>query len=95
MGRQFGAALGLIAFGVSIIRGILYGVSAEATLLQACVSLFGYSLLGFGIGLASQWMVREFVEKAFYDKLAAMDQEKQTMSSERTATDSSKNPLGV
>ena len=56
MVRLCGAALGLFAFGVTILLGLTAGNPAEVTLLRAVWAMVVFCVIGLGVGWVA-WRV--------------------------------------
>ena len=61
MAQVYGGTLGLIAFVAVVMRGLVGGSLASATLLAACLSLALFFLLGCVIGWMSERALHESV----------------------------------
>jgi hypothetical protein len=70
MGRTYAGSLGLLACGITLIRGLVQGASSEATILTACGGLFLFALVGYVAGELAELFVRESVRTQFQAALA-------------------------
>ena len=50
MGRTYGGVLGLLAFLVTIARGLIHHGSLSSTITQALVAMFIFAGIGFVLG---------------------------------------------
>jgi hypothetical protein len=73
MGRTYAGSLGLLAFALMAVRGILQAAGAEQTLLAASAALFVFAALGYVLGNLAEHLVRESVRHQFQAAMAAWD----------------------
>lgn len=69
--RLSGACLGLLAFGVAILRGLWVGNPVEETLSRALWASVLFCGLGLVIGMAADQVVNEHVKKRREEMLPA------------------------
>ena len=62
MATRFAGILALVAFITACIRGLLAGADFEATLRQACVSLWVYGGIGILLGALAQRAIEESIQ---------------------------------
>jgi hypothetical protein len=74
MGRAYAGRLGLVAFALMAIRGVLAAASAQQTLLAASAALFAFAALGYVLGNLAEHLVRESVRNQFQAAMAAWEQ---------------------
>jgi hypothetical protein len=67
MGRRYAAVLGLLAFSVTIARGIAANGTCESVLGQAIAALFVFMLLG---GIAG-WLAERAIDDDIRSRLSA------------------------
>lgn len=61
--RLTGAGLGLLAFTITIVAGLLTQNPVNVVLSRSILALFMFCLLGFVLGAAAQAVVAEYEEK--------------------------------
>ena len=76
MGRTYAGVLGLLAFGLILVRGLLLGAGPEATLASACGGLFGFAVVGLFAGVLADRFLSEAVKTRFEAALKSMDDDK-------------------
>ena len=74
MGRAYAGNLGLVAFSLMVLRGVVQGAGNEQTLLTASAALFVFAALGYVIGSLAEHLVSESVRKQFQAAMAAWNQ---------------------
>lgn len=74
MGRAYAGNLGLVAFTLMVLRGLVQGSGHEPTLLAASAALFVFAAIGFAIGSVAEHLVNESVRTQFQAAMAAWDQ---------------------
>ncbi|MDA7951736.1 MAG: hypothetical protein MPJ24_09645 [Pirellulaceae bacterium] len=72
MGKHYAGILGIIAFLLALLRGILAGSRVETTLVVACACMFIFSLIGLIVGNIAYSTVNGSMEKVFEKELAAL-----------------------
>jgi hypothetical protein len=77
MGRAYAGSLGLLACGIILIRGLVHGAGAEATILAASGGLFLFALVGYVAGQLADMLVRESVTSQFQTAMAAWEEQQQ------------------
>ena len=65
MGRTFAGILGLTAFSVTLIRGVLAGSSADEVTLTATLLLFAFAAMGWIVGAIAETTVIDSVRSRF------------------------------
>jgi len=60
MPRIAGAALGLLAFTIVLIGGLVAGNPTTVTLSRGVAALFLFFLIGLVLGTAAQWVIAEY-----------------------------------
>ncbi len=86
MGRTYAGVLGLLAFGLILARGLLFGSDAEACLAAACGGLFGFAAVGLVAGTLADRFTSEAVKVKFEAALKSMDADKTTTRKQAPAT---------
>ena len=76
MGRTYAGILGLLAFGLILVRGLLLGTDAEACLATACGGLFGFAAVGLVAGTLADRFMSEAVKARFEDALKSLEADK-------------------
>ena len=61
--RFAGAGLGLFAFAVTVVAGLLVRNPVSVTLSRSILALFMFCLIGFILGTAAQLVVAEHAKK--------------------------------
>jgi len=61
MARRFAGILGLIAFAIVVVRGLLHAAPPQATLQTACLCLFVFAAVGALLGRVAETTVEESV----------------------------------
>ena len=61
--RYVGAGLGLLAFTVTVVAGLLVRNPVTVTLSRSILALFTFCLIGFVLGTAAQMVVAEREKK--------------------------------
>ena len=61
MGRSYAGILGPVAMTVVILRGVVRGAAADATLWSAVLALAGLALVGWVVGLIAESTIEESV----------------------------------
>jgi hypothetical protein len=74
MGRTYAGSLGLLAYGITLTRGLVHGASSEVTILAACGGLFLFALVGYVAGQLAELFVRESVRTQFQAAVAQWEQ---------------------
>jgi hypothetical protein len=74
MGRSYAGALGLLAFALVAVRGVLAGGGAEETLLAASAAMFAFAAVGYIVGNIAEHLVNESVRTQFQAAMAAWDE---------------------
>jgi hypothetical protein len=69
--------MGLLACGIILIRGLVHGAGAEATILAASGGLFLFALVGYVAGQLADMLVRESVTSQFQTAMAAWEEQQQ------------------
>jgi len=59
MVRLSGAALGLLAFGITILLGLLAGNPVDVTLMRAVRATFAFCLIGMAVGWVASRVLDE------------------------------------
>jgi hypothetical protein len=77
MGRAYAGSLGLLACVIILIRGLVHGAGAEATILAASGGLFLFALVGYVAGQLADMLVRESVTSQFQTAMAAWEEQQQ------------------
>ena len=65
MARSYAACLGLIAFVICIIRGLIISNSPDGTLSHALVMLLVFAPVGYFLGWIADGLIRQSVEANF------------------------------
>ena len=73
MAREYAKILGLAAFAIIVTRGAASGDAVEATLQAACLSLFGFALLGYVAGRIGARAAEEAAQNVFEKTLQKTD----------------------
>jgi hypothetical protein len=74
MGRRYAGILGLLAFAMVLVHGVLNGGGAEATLLRACGSMAVMAVVGATIGGLAGWIVADSVRAQLIRQLSQSQQ---------------------
>jgi hypothetical protein len=74
MGRAYAGHLGLVAFGLMVLRGVVQGGGHEQTLLAASAALFVFAALGYVIGSVAEHLVNESVRTQFQAAMATWEE---------------------
>ena len=74
MGRSYAGILGTLAGTLVLCRGAISGSGLEATILFACVALFGFAVIGFVAGTLAESFTAEGVRQKFRLALEAQQQ---------------------
>lgn len=77
MAHSYAVCLGLIAFVICIIRGLLTSESPDAVLVRAVTMMLAFAPLGFILGWITEALVRQSVE-ANFRRAVENAEEKQT-----------------
>ena len=77
MGRAYAGILGLLAFALSIARGMATQSGVEGTLLAASAALFIFAAIGYFTGQTADYLVSESVRTQFQAAMAAWDEKQQ------------------
>jgi hypothetical protein len=77
MGRAYAGSLGLLACVIILIRGLVHGAGAEATILAASGGLFLFAFVGYVAGQLADMLVRESVASQFQTAMAAWEEQQQ------------------
>ncbi len=75
MVRVCGACLALLAFAVTLLRGLSVGNSLESTLIRAWWSLVIFLAIGLGTGWVAQTAIDEHYRQKAEDKTPSADSE--------------------
>jgi hypothetical protein len=67
MGRRYAAALGLLAFASTLVRGAIAGGAWDSTLSNAILCLCIFSLVGGAAG----WIAEGIIEEAIRSRLTS------------------------
>lgn len=65
MAHSYAVCLGLIAFVICIIRGIVLRESTDAVLIRSVCMMLAFAPLGFVLGWITEALVRQSVEANF------------------------------
>ncbi len=76
MGRSYAGALGLVAFALVAVRGVLLGGGAEETLLMACGAMFAFAAIGYIVGNLAEHLVSESVRTQFQAAMSDWNENK-------------------
>jgi hypothetical protein len=74
MGRAYAGILGLLAFALSIARGVATGSGVEGTFLAASGALFVFAAIGYIAGQTADYLVNDSVRTQFQAAMAAWDE---------------------
>ncbi len=69
MARAFGICLGCLALVISIVRGILMQESPVNTLIHALWMMLAFTVMGFVLGMVTEFLIRQTVEANFRQAL--------------------------
>ena len=72
MGRNYAGVLGLLAFFTTVARGVTHGAGAESTLMNACLALVVFAVVGFVIGSLAAWNVEQSIRAQLADEVARL-----------------------
>jgi hypothetical protein len=67
--------LGLVAFAIAMLRGLIGSAGINATLGQASLMLFAFALIGFLVGAMAERIVEESVRGSMAAQAAAQQAE--------------------
>ena len=67
MARRVMATMGLLAFSITILGGVVSGSSVEFILSRALWAMLGFCLLGLAVGWAAERVVREYRAKQYVE----------------------------
>jgi len=59
MGGIYGGILSLIAFGSTLVRGLIHGGGAETILQVAIIGLIFFGGIGYLLGRIAEWTVED------------------------------------
>ena len=65
MGSKYARLLGPLAFGVTILRGVIHGWSVESYMPVACISLFAFAAIGYMAGIIAESTIERSVSERF------------------------------
>jgi membrane protein YqaA with SNARE-associated domain len=69
IGRYTAAILGLLAFSVSAVVGVVIQNPAEVTLSRAIWALFVFCLIGLVVGGAAQYVINDYAKRRLAESL--------------------------
>jgi hypothetical protein len=69
--RIYAGVLGLLAFLISLLRGMLHGYGTDSVLATACGSTLLLAVVGLAIGRFAQWIVEDSVNSRLAAEVAA------------------------
>lgn len=75
MVRLCGAALGLFAFAITILQGLLVNNPVETTLVRAVKAMFGFCVLGLCLGWVSHRVLDEHALRRSNELFKVIDEE--------------------
>ena len=61
MGKSYAGILGVIAFNVAVLHGMLHGGTAASIMLNAWIALLAFSAAGYVIGWIAEQIVNESI----------------------------------
>jgi hypothetical protein len=73
MGRTYAGILGPLTFLTVVIRGVIEGRGAEATLLSASLLMFAFAGLGYVLGRVAALIVDDSVQAEFRAELESLE----------------------
>ncbi len=88
MGRNYAGILGLLAFALACLRGVLWAQDAQSTLLTATVGLFVCGAVGFVVGAIAERTVDEAVRGQLLTALETEDRRGEGSTTPRRTTTS-------
>lgn len=71
MGRSYAGILGTLAWGATLVRGLLFGVSPDTALFHGWLALLLFAPLGAALGTLAEWIVDQSVQQMIDQELAA------------------------
>jgi len=84
MGRTYAGILGLLAFAITIARGVATGSGLEPALLSASANLFIFAAIGFVTGQTADYLVSESVRTKFQAAMSAWEKTQQQQNKTQT-----------
>ncbi len=61
--RLAGASLGLLAFAITLVAGLLVGNPVTVTLSRGILALFMFFLIGLALGTVAQMVIKDHVRR--------------------------------
>lgn len=74
IGRYTAAILGLLAFSVSAVVGVVIQNPAEVTLSRAIWSLFVFCVIGLVVGSAAQYVINDYAKRRLAESLPELQE---------------------
>ena len=96
--RSVAAALGLLAFSVSILAGLWVRNPVPVILSRAIWAMVVFFLIGLVTGLAARTVVREHIvgrERSLFRSAETQDQNKPTSKERKSSTQGDPKPMGT
>ena len=85
MVRLCGASLGLFAFAITLIQGLLVGNPTETTLVRAVKAMFGFCVLGLCVGWVAQRILDEHAVRRSNELFKVIDEEEEAQQGAKAA----------
>lgn len=79
MGQAYAGVLGLLACGLTLVRGLAAGAAPESTIAAACGSLFAFAAVGWIAGRLAERFTEESVRSRFQQALHSLEPDKKKM----------------
>jgi hypothetical protein len=77
MVRLCGAALGLFAFAIAILQGLLVNNPTETTLIRAVQAMFAFCVIGLCVGWVAQRILDEHAIRRNNEMFKVIDEEEE------------------
>ncbi|MCH2124321.1 MAG: hypothetical protein MK165_05990 [Pirellulaceae bacterium] len=78
MGQKFAGVLGTLAFVATLVRELIEGAAAEASLILSTFCLLGFAAIGWFVGTIAEWIIVESVLTRFHHELKTIPPTKQS-----------------
>jgi hypothetical protein len=93
MVRLCGACLGLFAFSIAIIQGLMVDNPTETTLVRGVEAMFAFCVIGLGVGWVAQRILDEHTVRRNGEMFKVIEEEEEE-SSQQTQTATSDDSRG-
>jgi len=97
MVRHCGACLGLFAFSIAILHGLMVDNPAETTLVRGLGAMFAFCLIGLCVGWVAQRILDEHAVRRHGEmfKVVEEDEEPGQQTPASTSADATAQPVGA